>query len=262
MTQSKNMKKDETHNDEMNKDTPPSQNGANPLPWIAGALLVLGLAVVGGFYWSSTMTVTNVRFTGNHFVTQQELQNIEVPTGISPDSMDFAQIMNRFEKLSYVRRADISVQPNGNLLVTIQERQPVAMLADGEQKIYIDQEGIRLPIRLGKTVDVPILYGFRATPMADTLKSESFRKTAQFLTSIRNRPASDATISEVAWTHKEGIIALTNQNGVKLIFGKDDFETRLRNWEAFYGEVIKQKGIETMRSIDLRFQGQIVTRER
>jgi len=256
------MTKNETHNDETSNDTVSARSGTNPLPWVAGVLLVLGLAVVGGLYWNSTMTVTNVRFTGNHFVTQQELENIKVPTGISPDSMDFAQIMNRFEQLSYVQRADISVQPNGNLLVNIQERQPIAMLADGERKIYVDQEGVRLPIRLGKTVDVPILYGFRAAPITDTLKSKSFRMTAQFLTSIRNRPASDATISEVAWTHKEGIIALTNQNGVKLIFGKGDFDTRLRNWEAFYGEVIKQKGIEAMRSIDLRFQGQIVTRER
>lgn len=256
------MTKTETHNNETSTDSTPSRSEANPLPWIAGALLVLGLAVVGGLYWSSTMTVTNVRFTGNHFVAQQDLEKIKVPTGISPDSMDFAQIMNRFEKLSYVRRADISVQPNGNLLVTIQERQPIAMLADGEKKIYVDREGVRLPIRLGKTVDVPILYGFQAAPMTDTLDSKAFKTTAQFLTSIRNRPASDATISEVAWTQKEGIVALTNQNGVKLIFGKGDFDTRLRNWEAFYGEVVKQKGIETMRSIDLRFQGQIVTRER
>jgi hypothetical protein len=82
------------------------------------------------------------------------------------------------------------------------------------------------------------------------------------LTNVQDREVSNATISEVAWTQKEGIVALTNQNGVKLIFGKGDFDTRLRNWEAFYGEVVKQKGIEAMQSIDLRFEGQIVTQEK
>ena len=248
------MTKKETHSD--------NKSSKNPLPWIAGAVLILGLAMVGGLYWSSTMTVQQVRFEGNHFVSVEELQKVDVPTGVNPDSMNFVKILHRFEQLPYVKRAGISVEPSGNLLVNITERQPVALLADGSTKIYVDADGVRLPRVLGKTVDVPILYGFSAEPMSDTLNSDSFKHTANFLMDVRNSPVSNATISEVAWTQKEGIIALTNQNGVKLIFGKGDFGTRLRNWEAFYGEVVKQKGIEAMRSIDLRFEGQIVTREK
>lgn len=234
----------------------------NPLPWIAGAVLVLGMAVIGGLYWSSTMTVQQVRFEGNHFVSTEELKMVEVPTGINPDSMDFLNIIRRFERLPYVKRADISVEPSGNLRVRISERQPLALLADGQSKIYIDERGIRLPKVLGKTVDVPILYGFSAEPMSDTLNSEAFNRVSDFLMSVKGNPVSNATISEVAWTQKEGIITLTNQNGVKLIFGKGDYANRLRNWEAFYGEVVKQKGIEAMKTVDLRFNGQIVTREK
>jgi len=248
------MTKNESHTD--------NKSSKNPLPWIAGAVLILGLAVLGGLYWSSTMTVQQVRFEGNHFVPVEELKKVDLPTGRNPDSMNFVKIMHRFEQLPYVKQADISVEPNGNLLVHISERQPIAMLADGTTKIYVDANGIRLPRVLGKTVDVPILYGFSASPMSDTLNSEAFKHTATFLVTVQNNPVSDATISEVVWTQKEGIVALTNKNGVKLIFGKGNFETRLRNWEAFYGEVVKQKGIKAMRSIDLRFEGQIVTREK
>ena len=248
------MTQDESHNE--------SQKSINPLPWIAGAILVLGLAVVAGLYWSSTMKVQRVQFSGNHFVPTSELKKIEVPTEVHPDSMDFAMIMNRFEQIPYVKQANISVEPSGNLMVTISERQPIALVADGDNKIYVDQHGVRLPMVLGKTVDVPILYGFSATPMSDTLNSETFKTVSNFLTTVLSKKVSNATISEVAWTEKEGVVALTNQNGVKLIFGKNNFATRLRNWEAFYGEVVRQKGIEAMRSIDLRFEGQIVTRER
>ncbi len=247
------MTKNESHSD---------KKSINPLPWIAGAVFILGLAVLGGLYWSSTMTVQQVRFEGNHFTSTKELKKVDVPTGINPDSVNFVEIMHRFEQLSYLKQAAISVEPSGNLLVNITERQPMALLADGATKIYVDQDGVRLPRILGKTVDVPILYGFSASPMSDTLNSDAFKRTANFLMSVRNNPVSNATISEVAWTQKEGIIALTNENGVKLIFGKGDYDTRLRNWEAFYGEVVKQKGIEAMRSVDLRFEGQIVTREK
>jgi cell division septal protein FtsQ len=261
MTQVLNMDKNEKYNKTKGTDTASSKSSSNPLPWIAGAILILGLAVMAGLYWSSTMTVQRVQFSGNHFVPTSDLKEVEVPTGIRPDSMDLGNIMNHFEQIPYIKQADISVEPNGNLMINITERQPIALLADGEKKIYIDQDGLRLPLRLGKTVDVPILYGFSATPRSDTLKSKAFKKVSDFLITVRSNQISNATISEVAWTKKEGVVALTNQNGVKLIFGKGDFSTRLRNWEAFYGEVVKQKGIEAMRSIDLRFEGQIVTRE-
>jgi phage host-nuclease inhibitor protein Gam len=110
-------------------------------------------------------------------------------------------------------------------------------------------------------VDVPILYGFNAKPMKDTLKSEAFLAVRDFLTEMGKKQVSNATISEVAWTRDEGVVALTHENGVKLVFGKNDFKSRLRNWEAFYGEVIKTKGIAGMRAIDLRFRGQIITQE-
>ncbi len=239
-----------------------SQNSKNAWPWIAGAVFVLGLAVMAGLYWNSTMKVQGVQFEGNDFVSVQDLQLVEVPTGINPDSMNFGEIRNRFEELPYVKQADISVEPNGTINISITERQPVALLADDKKKIYVDSEGIKLPIVPRKTVDVPILYGFSATPMGDTLQSKAFKTVSDFLTAVRSNNVADATISEIAWSSSnDGIVALTNQNGVKLIFGKGDFDTRLRNWEAFYGEVIKQKGIEKMRSVDLRFEGQIVTRE-
>jgi len=239
-----------------------SPKSNNAWPWIAGAILVLGLAGMAGLYWDSTMKIQDVQFEGNHFVSEQDLQLVEVPTGINPDSMNFGEIRNRFEELPYVKQADISIKPNGTINIGITERQPAALLADNKKKIYIDSEGIKLPIVPGKTVDVPILYGFSATPMEDTLKGEAFETVSDFLTAVRDNNVADATISEIAWSSSnDGIVTLTNQNGVKLIFGKGNFDTRLRNWEAFYGEVIKQKGIEKMRSVDLRFEGQIVTRE-
>ncbi len=232
-----------------------------PLPWIAGAILILGVAVLTGFYWNSILTVQKVQFKGNYFVSTEDLQKIEIPMGISPDSLNFMEIINRFEEIPYIKRADVNFEPSGNLMVNITERQPIALLSNGDQKMYVDVEGLRLPVIRGKAADVPVLYGFKAEPGGDTLKSESFTAVSDFLKNVRNQPVSNATISEVAWTVQDGVVALTNQNGVKLIFGKNDFKNRLSNWEAFYGEVIKEKGIEQMRSIDLRFRGQIVTRE-
>ncbi len=253
------MTEKETHSE--NSNSAPAK-GFNAMPWVAGALLVLGLAALGGLYWNKTMTVTDVSFDGEYFVTEDELrEKVDIPTGVKPDSLDFLGIIQQVEEIPYVKYADVRVEPGGDLIINITERKPIALLADGDAKIYVDQDGIRLKLILGKTVDVPILYGFDARPMRDTLNSKAFFAVRDFLTEVQRQQVSNATISEVAWTKDQGVVALTNENGVKLVFGKSDFKTRLRNWEAFYGEVIKTKGIASMRSIDLRFRGQIVTKE-
>ena len=235
----------------------------NPIPWIAGALLVLGLAVLGGLYWNQTGKVKEIQFDGNRYVSLEELQKqVDIPIGVHPDSLDLIGFMKRFEEIDYVNHARISMEPGGTMIVNITERKPLALLVSGKQNAYIDSQGVRLARVLGNTPDVPILYGFNTKPKSDTLQSESFKITSRFLQELQKRPASDATISEVAWNAEQGIITLTNENGVKLIFGKGNFDKRLRNWEAFYAAVVRQKGINSMESVDLRFKGQIVTREK
>lgn len=232
------------------------------MPWVAGALFVLGIAVLAGMYRERTTIVGDLRFEGNDFVSLDKLENrVQIPAGIRPDSLDFMKIIRDVEQIDYVKQAAVNVEPSGDLVIEVFERRPIAMLADGDRKIYVDRDGIRLPIVPGKAVDVPVLYGFRSKPMGDTLKSEAWRQARDFLTEMNDRPLSNATISEVAWTNEEGIIALSHEHGVKLVFGSDGFGKRLRNWEAFYSEIVREKGIRRMQSVDLRFEGQIVTRE-
>ncbi|HLR32018.1 MAG TPA: cell division protein FtsQ/DivIB [Fodinibius sp.] len=250
------MTKKEPHNKSAT-----SKSGIHPLPWMAGAILVLGLAVMAGIYWSSMMKVQEIYFEGPQFVSEKKLREIDIPTGIHPDSLNTLDLIKAFERIPYVKQAAIEVEPGGNLTIQISERQPVAMLLDDQREMYIDGEGILLPMITGKAVNVPLLHGFDVSPAGDTLSGTHVKSVTAFLAQLQKKPVSDATISEVAWT-ENGIVALTNQHGVKLIFGKTHFADRLRNWEAFYAEIIKQKGIERMQMIDLRFQQQIVTHEK
>ncbi|MDR8393889.1 cell division protein FtsQ/DivIB [Aliifodinibius sp. S!AR15-10] len=251
-----------TEQKESHSENPAEPSGFNAMPWLMGALFVLGVAILAGIYWNRTVVIQDVQFSGHNFITEGELAGkANVPTGVSPDSVDFMSIINQLETLPYVKQAAVNVEPSGDLRIQVTERRPIAMLADGDAKIYVDEEGIRLPLKLEKSVDVPIVYGFKTAPMSDTLKSDAWVQTQSFLKEINGSSFNHATISEIAWTKKEGIVALSHENGVKLVFGKDKFRRKLRNWKAFYSEVVRTKGIDKMRTVDLRFKGQIVTRE-
>lgn len=229
--------------------------------WIAGLILLGGLAAIGGVYWTNNVTVSSVSYEGAYFTTQKELQSaFVIPEATKPDSLDFAEIRNRVQALDYVKEATIQVEPGGDIVIVISEREPIALLADMSPKKYVDSEGVLLPVIDGKTKDVPLLYGFgRQSP--DTLKSEPFNQIKSFLTSAKKMPLCWITISEVAFNNNEGVVALSQENGVKLIFGKNEFSEKLQNWESFYTKVIRYKGIDRVNEVDLRFKNQIVTKE-
>ena len=105
------------------------------------------------------------------------------------------------------------------------------------------------------------MYGFSSTRQTDTLKTTDFIQLARFLEEAKEHKFAWATLSEVAFDPQEGVVALSHENGVKLLFGTDSFTNKLANWELFYTQVIRETGIARIAQIDLRFNDQIITRE-
>ena len=224
-------------------------------------MMVIAVAVLAAVYWNRNVTVQELDFNELTFTENEEIEAAAaVPYGIQPDSLDIQAVADRVQRLNYVRSVSSYIEPSGDLRLTIAEREPIAMLIDGANRSYVDAEGVILPILEDKTRDVPLLYGYSVI-VKDTLKDESFLQVRDFLMKARIDEFGWATISEVAFDPNDGVVALSQENGVKLIFGRNDFEMKLENWKAFYKQVVRTRGIQTMQQVDLRFLNQVVTRE-
>ena len=247
----------------MSNNTPHIEPKKNSLlPSVTAILLILGISVITAMYWMRNISVTEVDVSPPYFTPLAEIvQAADVPMGIKPDSLNLNALITRVELLDYVHSVIPYIESNGDLLLTITERSPLALLVDGKNRIYVDAFGVKLPIVEGKTLDLPLVYGFDASSGSDTLKSKEFEQIRSFLLGARANEFGWVTISEVAYSAEQGVVALSHENGVKLIFGDNDFETKLRNWKAFYAEVIRIKGIQHIQQVDLRFNNQVVTRE-
>lgn len=228
---------------------------------IAGVLLLLGGAVFAGFYWEQNSLIQDVRFTGAVFTDEETLMNaVELPVGVHPDSVSFGELMLAFQKLPYVKQTGIRVESGGRMVVDIVEREPLMLLTSGDQKRFVDGDGVVMPWKLGKAVNVPILHGFRLPSNGEPLKGHEFGQVRDFLLAAKSSRLGWATISEVGWSREEGVIALSQENGVKLMFGEDNFTEKMEYWDGFYENVVAEKGMQSFTVIDLRFRNQIVTR--
>lgn len=247
----------------MSKKTPHSTKQHRRIfPWVAIIALVTGLAVMTAIYWQQNLKVSQVVVEGNYYTPSALiLQKAEVPLGIHPDSLDLSAVVQQVQSLDYIHTVVPFIDPLGKLTLTVYERRPIALLVNGTDEIYVDAYGVRLPIIPEKTQNLPLVYGFDARLQSDTLNSPAFRQVRDFLVGAMNNKFGWATISEVAYDPEVGVIALSHENGVKLLFGVNDFDIKLRNWEAFYSQVIRVKGIQAIQQVDLRFTNQVVTKE-
>jgi len=222
---------------------------------------MLGLAVVAGFYFEQNTRITALEYSGHTFTTSESLEeSMNSPIGMLADSVDYSAIYSSLHQLPFVKDVAVRMSFRGTLTVEITERQPIALLV-GTPDIYFDREGVQLPSLSGEWVDVPIVYGFNSTTPGDTLSGPEFTHVRDFLVSVKNDPFSWTTLSEVAWDNDEGVVALSSENGVKLLFGRNGFDQKVSHWKAFYRDVVAHRGINDFRSVDLRFRNQIVTDE-
>lgn len=229
--------------------------------WSALALTMLGLAIVAGIYFEQNTRISAIEFSGHEFTSAEQLEEAMIsPVGLLADSVDYEGIFGSLRDLPYVKNVSVRMSYRGTLTIEIDERQPIGLLAD-KPTTYFDESGIQLPGRPGKWVDVPIVYGFRQTAPGDTLNGRDFSQVKDFLIAARNDPFGWATLSEIAWSENEGVVALSSENGVKLLFGRNEFDQKVTHWKAFYHDVVSHKGINSFRTVDLRFRNQIVTDE-
>lgn len=231
------------------------------LSWISAAIFILGLAVIAGVWLESNSTIGEVRFSGHHFTDTEDLEaSFSSPVGLHPDSVRFIELIDSINTLPWIRQAGARVDARGRMTIDVQERIPVARLAKSGHHLFIDSEGVIMPVIPGKPVNVPLLHGFAVESDSEFLAGKEFAHIREFLDTARKNDLAWITISEVAWSQKEGVIALTQENGVKLIFGYGDFKEKLDYWHTFYTEVVREKGIQNFSTVDIRYQNQIVTR--
>lgn len=240
----------------------PGKQPASEFTWILGAVFILSLAMLAGIYWERNASIKEVRFTGNYFTNETTLKAaFESPIGVHPDSIRYLEVMDAVNALPYVKSSGVSVDARGSMTIEITERQPLAMLIDGSRRVYIDKYGTKMPVMYETSVDVPLLHGFTAEPQSESLTGKEFESVRDFLIATKENELGWITVSEIAYNRNEGVVALSHENGVKLLFGHGEYDRKVRHWIAFYTEIVREEGINHLTSVDMRYRDQIVTRD-
>ena len=196
-------------------------------PPIFAALLFLLALLVGVFFFvnSPFFAVGTVIVEGNKYVSVEEIHRIaDVPEQINIFRLNTNDIRRRLA--SDLRLTDVAVSRKfpASIIITLQERKPLAYVACSYGFVQVDRQGMVLAaFRHMKQANVPLITGIRLgnTYIGDQVETEQIKNILHYLEALDEATLNQ--LSEVNIQVPEQLIAYTT----------DSIIIRLGNGERF-----------------------------
>lgn len=182
---------------------------------------------------------------------QMSLQEINTP-----------RFERELKKQVYTADAEVYADMQGALNIEVHQRVPIlrVMRYDGTQ-YYLDQKGYKLPLSQHFTAHVPFASGniFERYEKGDTVYSFVGNQLYQIASYVDKDPFLKAFIEQIFVRADNELVLVPKVGRAIIIFGdtqnlKEKFEKLL----VFCKEGLNRVGWNRYRSIDLRFEGQVI----
>lgn len=225
--------------------------------------LILAVSIVTALYllsqnWKNQLVVEKVRVYDTHILTGSEVKDIaDIRTGSALYKLSLLKIAQRVETNPFVNRAVVVRTLPYDVTITVEERDPVALVATPTSMFSVGEDGIILPLPMQRKNNMPVITNVAAQlAVGDTAKG-ALMQAVEFINDARKLgPALSANIGEVR-LDDGNLIAYTTVSSLQIIVGKNDFNTKLLYLRKFLRQVAEE-GSPNYRYVDLRFKGQIV----
>jgi cell division protein FtsQ len=230
---------------------------------VIGGVLVLGLL---GWQWQASVKVERIAVTGVTHAPADTVRHLaRVDSGTVMETIDATLVADRVSRYPWIERADVTKQrARRTLHVAVTERVPAALAVDGQgdPAYYLDRHGYAMPLPDSASYDVPLVRGLDAEyhPVRQ-LAPPSLRDVFSAL----DKTDTDALVAELAVQPDSSVRLVTapvGEHGVLPVkLGTGRIGPKLRHLRAFTRQVLATQSDTRIAEIDLRFDGQIVTRK-
>ncbi len=226
------------------------------------ATVVAGIAANS---WKQNLIVSEVAVHGNAIVEEDEiLSRAGVKTGSPLYGVDLGTVERNVLGNRIIRSVAVNRELPDRIVITVEERCPVAALAVGTL-VYLDESGCMLPpVRSPMVVDLPLLTGGIGqtdfTP-GKTIEGAAAREMLAIVLMARATSEELArNISEIHRTVEGEIVLYTAEYGIPVILGSGEMPAKLVKLDGFWKSIVQPVGGQRLEYVDLRFSDQVVCR--
>lgn len=175
-------------------------------------------------------------------------------------------IVDRLHRHPWIHSARAVCYPTGTTHVQIYERVPrlLVLTGNGDTAYYLDEYGYMMPPAKHMVFDVPLVRGLPDPYHAvHPVKNEEVRNLLTLLPRIDSRMDSLVSEFEIAGNGLIVIVRAMGGNHTAVVhLGSEEWEKRLDRLYDFWDKEVAGREDRVFDVIDLRFNGQIITREK
>lgn len=186
--------------------------------------------------------------------------------------LQVSDLEGKLELLPAVKNAEVYRKINGELFVEVEQRIPVCRVFDlSGSDYYLDEGGGIFPSVHGISLRVPVVNGFlyepynkrRSVMASDSLKRISLLDDLHALFSAIRRDAFRTALVEQVWVAESGEFELIPKiDDHVILFGDTaQMDGKFNKLKIFYEEGLNTKGWNNYRTIDLRYNHQIICKK-
>ncbi len=181
--------------------------------------------------------------------------------------IDLNAIHSAVTKTNAVKNAGVFTTVDGRCVIEVEQRVPAVRVFNRHgESFYMDSEGYTFPANYRTAVRLPVVTGnieegvikdsyltdewvFKSC-MDDVLRLAQFIAASEFWS---------AQIEQIFLNANGDFEAITRVGDHQVIIGDaNDLEVKFKKWMAFYANTIQSKDLNEYKTINLKFEGQIV----
>jgi cell division protein FtsQ len=228
---------------------------------LLGALIVAALYGYDYLTTSDRLAITKVEFNGLSRLQQSDVERLASDlVGQNILLVPLEDYAARFGGHARIKSASFKRVLPDRVICSLEEREPVALVFTNEF-LEIDRDGmIMTPDDVTELLDLPIISGLEARSVRAGRVCQDGRVYEALATLAMCKRYGGPFAEDVSEVHvsDSGISITSLKEGVVLLVGDDDHESRLKKY-FLMRQTIAQKE-ESAQFIDLRFDDQIVLR--
>jgi len=222
------------------------------------------------------LAITVIDSAMNRFITPKEIREYlddELEggyQGVQIDSIDLTRIEEILDGKSAIMKSQAYTTKDSILNVTVMQKQPVVRFQKGKKGFYAVEDGSLFPLQDTYTSHVMVVdghiplrieHGYLGKP--DTEEGCRWLKDMIALVVFlkEDRTWKDRIV-QISVQEDSDLVLIPREGQERFLFGQpDDIEDKFEKMELYYKSIRHHKGEESYRTVDLRFEGQIVCRK-
>ena len=192
-----------------------------------------------------------------NFVTRDDVKELLKDKSVCPDGkrldhINTDHLENYLKGKSRIKTAECFKTPNGELRVTVTQREPILRVKGMYGDFYVDSECKIMPLSSIFTAYVPIATGY-------VTKEMSLGELGEFALFLRDHAFWNAQIEQID-VAKNGEVTLVPRVGDQLILmgTLENYKEKLDRLYALYMEGFNKIGWNKYKLITLKYEGQVV----